>query len=219
MGLILPILLLALLASISPVTIVVFILLLATTRARINAGAFLIGWTISLTVVFALSYLLGMYRGLSTGTGGTAVAVFEVLLGGGLVAVGAWQWRGRDRVRSGPGVSKDLEDRLKRLDPRGAAVLGVLKQPWSLTAAAALVLVHNHSAIVVTVIAFALFAVVSTATVGAIYVYYAREPAEADARLSALHDRVVRAGPTVIAAVSLGIGLILAVDGLKALGS
>ena len=55
-------------------------------------------------------------------------------------------------------------------DPGGAAVLGVLKQPWSLTVAAALVLVHNHSAFVVAVIAFALFAVVSTATVGAIYV-------------------------------------------------
>ena len=219
MGLILPILLLALLASISPVTIVVFILLLATTRARINAGAFLVGWTISLTVVFAVSYLLGTYRGLSTGTGGTAVAVFEVLLGVGLVALGAWQWKGRHRPGSGAGVSKDLENRLQHLDPWGAAVLGVLKQPWSLTAAAALVLVNNHSAFVVAVIAFALFAVVSTATVGAIYVYYAREPAEADERLSELHDRVVRAGPTFIAAVSLGIGLILAFDGLKALGT
>jgi Sap, sulfolipid-1-addressing protein len=219
MGLILPILLLALLASISPVTLVVFILLLATTRARLNAAAFLVGWTISLTVVFAVSYLLGTYRGLTTGTGGTAVAVFEVLLGGGLVVVGAWQWRGRNRVRSGPGVSQDLENRLKRLDPWGAAVLGVLKQPWSLTAAAALILVNHHTAFVVTVLAFVLFAVVSTATVGAIYVYYAREPAEADARLSALHNRVVRAGPTVIAGASLGIGLILAVDGLKALGT
>ena len=55
MGLILPILVLAVLASISPVTLVVFLLLLATSRARINAGAFLIGWTVSLTVVFSLS--------------------------------------------------------------------------------------------------------------------------------------------------------------------
>ena len=55
-------------------------------------------------------------------------------------------------------------------------MLGVLKQPWSLTAAAALVLVHDHSAFVVAVIAFAFFAVVSTATVGAMYVYYSRIP-------------------------------------------
>ena len=159
MGLILPIFFLALLASISPVTLVVFILLLATTRARINASAFLVGWTISLTVVFSLSYLLGTYHGLTTGGGGTALGVFEVVLGFGLIATAIWQWRRRDTPRRGVGVSKDLAERLKRLTPGGAAVLGVLKQPWSLTAAAALVLVHDHSAFVVAVIAFAIFAV------------------------------------------------------------
>ena len=217
MGLILPIFFLALLASISPVTLVVFILLLATTRARLNAGAFLVGWAVSLTVVFSLSYLLGTYRGLNTGSGGTALAVFEVLLGAGLVATGVWQWRRRNSPGSSIGVSKDLAERLKGLEPRGAAVLGVLKQPWSLTAAAALVLVHNHSAFVVTVIAFGIFAAVSSATVCAIYVYYARDPAEADARLQELYARVVAAGPTVLAVASLVIGLVLAVDGLRTL--
>jgi hypothetical protein len=114
-------------------------------------------------------------------------------------------------------VSKDFSARLKGLDPWGAAGLGVLKQPWSLTAAAALVLVHNHSALVIAVIAFALFAVVSTATVGAIYVYYSRDPEQADARLAALYDRVVQAGPTVVAVASLGIGIVLTVDGLRTL--
>jgi len=219
MGLILPILVLAVLASVSPVTLVVFILLLATTRARINAGAFLIGWAVSLTVVFSLSYLLGMYHGLQTGGGGTALATFEVVLGLGLVVTAGWQWRRRDAPRSGVGVPKDLAERLKRLDPWGAAVLGVLKQPWSLTAAAALVLVHNHSAFVEAVIAFAVFAVVSTATVGAMYVYYSRDPDEASARLAELNAWVVNAGPRVIAIVSFGIGLVLAIDGLRSLGS
>jgi hypothetical protein len=112
-----------------------------------------------------------------------------------------------------------MADRLKGLDPRGAAVLGVLKQPWSLTVAAALVLVHHHSALIVAVLAFAIFAVVSTATVGAMYVYYAKDPAQADARLSELYGRVVSAGPTVIAVVSLGVGLVLVVDGLRPLVS
>ena len=219
MGLIFPIFLLALLASISPVTLVVFLLLLATTRARINAGAFLIGWTVSLTVVFGLSYELGSFHGVRTGSGSTALAVLETLLGLGLLAVGVWQWRGRLRARAGPGVSKEFQERLKRLDPWGAAVLGVLKQPWSLTAAAALVLVHHHSAFVVALIAFLLFTVVSTATVGGIYIYYAREPAKAEARLAALYDRVLTIGPTVVALLSLVIGLILAVDGLTSLAS
>ncbi len=55
MGLILPLLLLGLMSSLSPATIVVFILLLATTRPRLKALAFLAGWAVSLTLVFALS--------------------------------------------------------------------------------------------------------------------------------------------------------------------
>ena len=58
MGLILSILLMGLVASLSPVTIVVFILVLETHRAGANAPAFLIGWATSLTVVFTLGYLL-----------------------------------------------------------------------------------------------------------------------------------------------------------------
>ncbi len=219
MGLILPILLLGLMASISPVTLVVFLLLLATTRARLNAGAFLIGWMVSLTVVFGLSYAIGSYHGVRSESGSTALALLELLFGAGLLAVGVWQWKGRNRPGSGPGVSKDLQERLKHLDPWGAAVLGVLKQPWSLTAAAALVLVNHHAALVITLIAFLLFTVVSTATVGGIYIYYAREPAKAQARLADLYARVVRVGPILVAALSVVIGLILVFDGLSGLRS
>jgi hypothetical protein len=217
MGLILPILLLGLLASISPVTLVVFLLLLATTRARLNAGAFLVGWMVSLTVVFGLSYAIGSYHGVRSPHGRTGLAVLELLMGVGLLVVGIWQWKGRHRPRSGPGVSPELQERLKRLDPWGAAVLGVLKQPWSLTVAAALVLVHHHSALLVALIAFLLFTAVSTASVGGIYLYYAREPDKAEARLSDLFARVVRLGPTLVAVLSFVVGLVLAFDGLSTL--
>ena len=56
MSLVITIALLGLLASVSPSTIVVFILLLTTARARVNAAAFLIGWSVSLIIVFAVSY-------------------------------------------------------------------------------------------------------------------------------------------------------------------
>jgi hypothetical protein len=56
MSLVVPILVLGVLASLSPTTILVFILLLGTARARANAAAFLIGWSASLTFVFAITY-------------------------------------------------------------------------------------------------------------------------------------------------------------------
>jgi hypothetical protein len=46
MSLVITILLLGLLAGLSPATIIVFILVLATTRAKVNAAAFLIGWSV-----------------------------------------------------------------------------------------------------------------------------------------------------------------------------
>ena len=49
------------------------------------------------------------------------------------------------------------------------------------------------------------------------FAYYARYPGEAQARLAALRDRVVAAGPAVWALVSMLVGAVLLVDGLLAL--
>lgn len=217
MGLIIPVLLLGLLASLSPSTIVVFILLLATTRARVNAAAFLLGWSVSLVFVFAVSYALGGDRASQHGSGRIAVDVVEILLGVALLAVAARQWQRRNVPRTGSGVTKRLTGRLKQLNPWEAAIVGVLEQPWTLTAAVAVVLVRHHSAVPIAVLAFLVFTIVSTATVGLIFWYYARRPGEAEAYLSSLRDRVVRAGPAIFAIVSSLVGIYLAIDGLLGL--
>src|SRR3974377_1588693 len=100
MTLLITILVLGILASLSPSTIVVFILLLATTRARVNASAFLIGWSISLIVVFAVAYLAGGTHSVRQSSGRAAVEIIEVLLGLGLVGVGTRQWRHRKLPRA-----------------------------------------------------------------------------------------------------------------------
>jgi hypothetical protein len=217
MGLIVPLLLLGLLASLSPSTVIVFILVLATTRARVNAGAFLVGWIFSLTVVYAVSYAVGA---IDPGRrGGTDVVVdgVEILLGLGLVVLAARQWR-RRRLPRGDAPSK-METRLRGLSPWSAAVLGVLEQPWTLTAAAAVVVVQHHAAFVVAVISFVLFTVLSTATLGGIYAYHARNPGEAQAQLALLRARLVRTGPVLVAGVSLLVGLVLVVDGVIGLAA
>jgi hypothetical protein len=214
MGLVITIALLGLLASVSPSTIVVFILLLATARARVNAAAFLIGWSISLTIVFAVSYAVGGVRATQAGNGSTAVAALEILLGVALAVAGAQQWRRRDRPRTSSGVTKKFSAHLKELKPWEAAVVGILEQPWTLTAAAAVVLVRHHSAFLVVLFAFLVFAFLSTATVGLIFLYYARRPGQAEAHLSDLRDRLVQAGPAIFAIVSAAIGIYLVVDGV-----
>ena len=212
MGLIVPVLLLGLLATLSPSTLVVFLLLLETTRARVDAGAFLVGWLVSLTVVFVVSYQLGAFDPLHQGSAGIAVDVVEVLLGLVLVGVAVRQWRRRDRPHHG--TSKRWEGRLQGLRPWEAAGLGVLEQPWTLTAAAAVVVVQHQPARLVALVAFGVFAVVSTASVGSIYAYYAIRPGEARARLAALRARVVRAAPALVAGVTALVGVLLVADGL-----
>jgi hypothetical protein len=217
MGLVITIALLGLLASVSPSTIVVFILLLATARARVNAAAFLIGWSISLTIVFAASYAVGGVRVTQSGNGSTAVAALEILLGVALAVAAAQQWRRRDRPRTSSGVTKKFSAHLKELKPWEAAAVGILEQPWTLTAAAAVVLVRHHSAYLVVLFAFVVFAFLSTATVGLIFVYFARRPGQAEAHLSDLRDRLVQAGPAIFAIVSAAVGIFLIVDGVTAI--
>lgn len=76
-----------------------------------------------------------------------------------------------------------------------------------------MLVVRQHSTFVIVVIAFIAFTLLSTATVAVIFVYFARRPNEAEARLSALRDRVVQAGPAIFAVVSLLVGVYLVVDG------
>ena len=206
--------LLGLLASVSPSTIVVFILLLATARARVNAAAFLIGWSVSLIIVFAVSYGIGGVRATQHGSGRTAVDVIEIMLGAALAFTAARQWRHRNRPRTSSRVAEKFNARLKQLNPWEAATVGVLEQPWTLTAAAAVVLVRHHSAFLVVVFAFLAFALLSTATIGLIFLYFARRPGQAEAHLSDLRDRLVRAGPAIFAIVSAAVGVFLIIDGV-----
>jgi hypothetical protein len=219
MGLILPMLFLGLMASLSPTTIVVFLLVLETTRARVNAVGFLVGWGFSLTVVFAGSYALAASEEGQRGGSHTALAVGEILLGIALLVIAARLWRHRDDVppRSSGWGAPRLMGHLESLNPLGAVVVGVLKQPWAITAAAALFVVHHHLAGLVAAMAFVFFTIASTATVGLMFLFYARHPDESQTQLTALRDRVVAAGPALGAAAGMLVGGFLTIDGLLGL--
>jgi hypothetical protein len=217
MALLFTILVLGLLASFSPSTLVVFILLLATKRASTNGAAFLVGWSLSLIVVFVGSYLLGGTHTASHGSGHAVLNVVEILLGLGLVALGVREWRRRGRPMKPSPREQQLEGRLEDLGPMEAVMVGVWEQPWTLTAAVAVLIANHHEALLVAVLSFVVFTVVSTATVGAIYLYFARRPGEAQAHLEALRQRLVALGPTLFAAVSFAVGLYLVGDGTLSL--
>jgi Sap, sulfolipid-1-addressing protein len=222
LSLILPILLLGLMASLSPATIVVFVLVLGTARARVNAAWFLFGWGFSLTVVFAASYAVAASGATERGGGRTSVQVIETLLGIALLWFGVQRWRVRATPRPATTTTsrwgtQRLAGHMDNLTPLGAATVGVLKQPWAITSAAALVVVRDNVSLLLVAVAFAVFTIASTATVALMFLYYARYPGQAQAHLAALRDRVVAAGPALWAVVSMLVGAALLVDGLLAL--
>jgi hypothetical protein len=224
MSLILPILFLGLMASLSPATIVVFVLVLGTARARMNAVGFLLGWGLSLTIVFLGSYALAASGAAEDSNGRASVAVIEILLGCAMLVLSARLWRRRQTTStattdgSGSRWGADLLTRhMEGLTPFGAAVVGILKQPWAITTAAALVVVHNQTGALVVALAFIFFTLASTATVGLMFLYYARHPGDAQTQLAALRDRVAAAGPALGCFAGLLVGGFLIVDGLLGL--
>ena len=215
MSLVIIIALLGLLASVSPSTIVVFILLLATARARVNAAAFLVGWSVSLVIVFAVSYAVGAAHIVQLGNGSTAVEVIEIVLGVALGVCGrpameapgsAQNWlRGHQEVHRPPEGAPSMGSSDRR-GPRAA--VDAYRRRRRGSGASPFGVPHCR------VCLFLAFALLSTATVGLIFLYFARRPGEAEAHLSDLRDRLVRAGPATFAIVSLVVGVCLIIDGV-----
>ena len=151
------------------------------------------------------------------------MAVLQVLLGSAMLVVAARVWARRGETKPPSTVpSRWGADRImghmQGLTPVGAAVVGVLKQPWAITMAAALVVVHHHTTGLLVAIAFVLFTVASTATVGAdVRCTTPAHPGEAQTQLAMLRDRVVAAGPAVAALAGMLVGGFLLVDGLLGL--
>jgi len=87
-GLFIAIIGIGLLASMSPSRLIVFNLLLATSRAIRNAAAFLSGWLASLIVIFTIVSAAGGSTSKPHTTAHTASVFAEILLGVLFAAVG-----------------------------------------------------------------------------------------------------------------------------------
>jgi threonine/homoserine/homoserine lactone efflux protein len=103
--------------AISPVPIIAVVLMLATSRGRVNGPAFLLGWVAGLAVLGTVVLLVS--SGADASSGGkpaTWVSVLKLVLGtaGLLGAVG--QWRGRPK----PGQTPTLPKWMSGMDQLGA---------------------------------------------------------------------------------------------------
>jgi len=211
-----PIVLLGLAANLEPGTLVVFVALLTTSAPRRNAVAFLAGWIVSLAVVFGLSYFV--FRGEPPIHGSTEellVQAGEIVIAGLLAWLAVHEWRRRDGRASV--TSERASGWLERVGPRTAFFTALWEQPWTITAAAAMVVVRLHPPAVHVLALFVAFAAASTASVATVWVLYRRDPARVQDALHRLEAWVRRRGPGLFAVVAALASAAFLADGLHGL--
>lgn len=214
-GLLFSIIAVGLLAGVEPTTPVAAVYVLSTTRARANAFAFLVGWILSLVVVFFGAWLLaGRRQPAPESDPYLVLSVIEVALGVALIFIGLRAWRRRNLPKHSTGIPPGLEKRIENLNPTMAFGLGVYEEPWTFTIAAAVIVAREQTGILAFSIAFAVFGLLATAVVIVIFTYWLRKPGDAQAILDMLRQKIETFGPTVIVTICALGSVFLIVDGI-----
>ena len=126
-------LLLGVVIALEPLPIIGFILVLSTPRGPRNGLGFIGGWVVCLAAIIVAAAALDGGKPLKSGSApSTAAAAVTIALGVGLGAYAAWKHL---HPRTGPPKQPGWAKKLDQIGPGGAAVIGVLLQPWALVAA------------------------------------------------------------------------------------
>jgi hypothetical protein len=204
--------------AVSPLTVVSFILLLATDRGAVKGVGYLVGWVVCLGVVIGGTLVL---------TGGkpprpdtaprTAVSVVQVIVGAGLLAL-AW----RTHLRSGGPADAERKQprwvtRLDEMSLLAAAVLAALLQPWGLVAAGAAVAADVDLGPTSSKIAVAVFALLATSSLLIMEGWAVVAPESATAKLAALQRWAGDHRAPILTLVESVVGVVLVVKGMDQL--
>jgi threonine/homoserine/homoserine lactone efflux protein len=216
LSLLITILLLGLWSNAEPGTLVVFILLLSHKRPVRNAMAFVAGWMTSLATVFAISFFV--VRGsnpIHESADQTWFHWAEIGLSALLVPVAVHEWRRRSANR--PDEPVKTSRWASRIGPRTAFLAGIFEEPWTVTAAVALIVLRAKPTALETVLAFIVFAVASTASVTITFIAFKRNPERAQELLHRVESSIEKHGPPVFAVLAGVFAVGFAVDGIYGL--
>ena len=148
-------LLLALLAPLEPLPLIAFIVVLSSRHGRSGALGFTGGWIVSAVIIAVAVWATAGSAPASEGSTPIAwVGALQVALGLGLVVLGV---RRRNSGRADGPLDGPTDGPTERTQPRwmtgvdnlglvGAAVLGLLIQPWGVVAAADVAVLRTYDA-------------------------------------------------------------------------
>lgn len=209
--------------GISPVPVIAVILMLFSSRARVNGPLFLAGWVIGLVVVAGGSYLLADL--LDVGTDSTAsdgASWLKVALGVLLLLAAGRNWRNRPRDGEEPKMPKWMSgvDGFGPGQAFGLAVLlaGVNPKNLMLCLGAGTTLAQVGPTTTQAVVALVVFVVVASSVVAIAVVGYLVGGERARVALDELKAWLTLHNSAVMAVLFLVFGAVLLSEGLGVVG-
>ncbi|HEX7521458.1 MAG TPA: GAP family protein [Acidimicrobiia bacterium] len=214
----------AIAVSISLLSIIAVILMLFSSRARVNGPAFLVGWMGTLAVVSGVVYIVSDQGNAATSTNTSdTISWGKIVFGVLLLLLAVRDWRNRPA----PGVEPEMPKWMASVDSFspgkafGLAVLmaGVNPKNLILTVAAAAGLAQLGLSTSDAVVSLIVFVVVGSLTIAGPVVYYFLGGERAKAELDSLKDWLAIHNAAVMAVLFLVFGVDLIAKGLPPLTS
>lgn len=208
--------------AIVPIPIIAVILMLFSSRARVNGPVFLAGWVIGLSVAFAVVYAIADAGDVATDTTASdSVSWSKIVLGVFLLVAAARTWRKRPAAPSEPEMPKWLSG-VDTLAPGKALGLGVLLSAANpknliLVIGAATGVAQLGVATRDAVIGLIVFVMVGSLTVAGPVGYYLVGGERAKATLDELKSWLAVHNAAVMTVLLLVFGVVLISNGLAPL--
>ena len=205
--------------AISPIPIIAIILILFSTRARVNGPAFLAGWVVGLSVASAVVYALSQAANVGTESGASDTTSWgKILLGVVLLGMARRNWAKRPKAGETPELPKWMAT-VETITPArafGLAVLLSVVNPKNLILAvgAAAGLSQLDLDTTDAVVALAVFVAVASISVAFAVIYELVGGERAKATLDEMKEWMTVHNSAVMAVLFLVFGVVLISKGL-----
>ncbi len=209
--------------AISPVPIIAVILMLFSSRARVNGPLFLAGWVVALGLVSVVAYLAADAGDAATDSGTSdTIAWGKLAVGALFLSIAARQWRARPAPGEQPQMPKWMAgiDTFSPVKSFALALLlaGVNPKNLLLSAGAGAALAQVGPTTTDAVVALVVFVVLASITIAGPVVYYLVGGESARASLDSMKEWLAVHNAAVMTVLFLVLGVKLVADGLPVLG-
>jgi threonine/homoserine/homoserine lactone efflux protein len=210
--------------AISPVPIIAVILMLFSSRARVNGPLFLLGWVVALAVVCGAAYLLSIAGDVATdATAADTVSWGKIVVGVLLLLLALRQWRSRPAAGAEPEMPRWMAG-IDSFAPGKAFFLALLlgavnPKNLLLSAGAGAALAQTGVSSSDALVALIVFVIVGSITIIGPVIYYFAGGDKARASLDSMKGWLAVHNAAVMMVLFLVFGVKLIADGLPALGS